>query len=454
MNSFLIASLFQAAAALEEGTYYISSKASGLELQANDLGDQLVSTRFQSHDDYARFHVSIMGDGSLRLTVAADRFVLHADDLSTFQVGTVQDFDDEYAHFQIQRALLGGYHVRTVASGRAWTLDAKGFLTTTDGSGDAFVFTDAGPSPSPAPAPSPPRGCFRDNVWDRSEVKVIEYVEFGSALNPTSGEVETLHLDAYFPPDSDARALRPAAVLIHGGGFQGGDRTGDGQPEFAFQLAQRGFVAVSIDYRQLGNDIGLETDIPQLKAAEDARAAVRFVRKMAKEYRVDPDRIMMEGDSAGAIMALYQGYVKDAQAEGESGNPGYRSDIQLAVSISGQVSGGGYCGQIHPSPANCGEPQGAIDHLSDVDGHKGQPALFIVHGTEDYTVPYVNGKAVFDKAQAAGIPASMVTIYGARHVPWDEFYAEPRYMNQLLDFTFEQLDLENAECPGSGATLV
>lgn len=453
MKGFVLASLFEVAVALEEGTYYVSSKSSGLELQANDLGDNLVSTRFQSHDDYARFKVSAMGDDSFRLTVAADRFVLHADDLGGFQVSTMQDFDDEYAHFQIQRAVLGGYHVHTVASGRAWVLDSDGFLKTTSGSGDAFVFTIAGPSPSPVPAPSPPRGCFRDVVWERSQVQVIEGIQFGSALNPTSGQIEKLHLDAYLPPDSDERALRPAAVLIHGGGFVGGDRTCDGQPEFAFQLAQRGFVAVSIDYRQLANDIDLGTDIPQLKAAEDARAAVRFVRKMAKEYRVDPDRILMEGDSAGAVMTLYQGYVKDAQGEGESGNPGYRSDIQLAVSVSGQVTNQAYCGQIHPSPANCAVDSG-LTHLLDIDGHEGQPALFMIHGTEDYTVPYVNGKAVFDQAQAAGIPASMVTIPGARHVPWDEFYAEPKYMNQLLDFTFEHMGLENAECPRPSSMLV
>merc|ERR1712046_562221 len=107
--------------------------------------------------------------------------------------------------------------------------------------------------------------------------------------------------------------------------------------DFALRLAQRGFVAVSVEYRTLAGLISLETEIPQLKATEDARAAVRFVRKMAKEYRIDPDRIFMEGDSAGAIVSLYMGYVKSAQEEGKSGNPGYRSDIQLAVSVSGSL---------------------------------------------------------------------------------------------------------------------
>lgn len=78
----------------------------------------------------------------------------------------------------------------------------------------------------------------------------------------------------------------------------------------------------------------------------------------------------------------------------------------------------------------------------------------MIHGTEDYTVPYVNAKAVFDQAQAAGIPASMVTIDGARHVPWDEFYANTDNMNQLLDFAFEQMDLGHAECPRRSSMVV
>lgn len=453
MKAFLQFSLLTVAVALDEGTYFISSKSSGLELQANDLGDKFVSTRFQSHDDYSRFKVTAVSSGVYRLSVVADNRFLHADDLGTFQVATA-DYEDDYAHFEIQRALLGGYHVKTSASKRTWSLDSKGFLKTSSGSGDAFVFTKADPSPSPSPSPTPAGGCFRDIVWDESEIQKMEYVQFGSAVNPATGKTEDLHLDVYLPPDSDKRALRPAAVLVHGGGFVGGDRTCDGQPKFAMQLVRRGVVVVSIDYRQLGNDYDLSTsEVPENAATEDARAAVRFVRKNAAQFNIDPERIMMEGDSAGAITSLYLGFVKEAQGEGKSGNPGYRSDVRLAVSVSGQVKTQGYCDQIHPYPAGC-SVQGDIDHVNDFDGRQGLPALFMIHGTEDMTVPYVNAKAVFDRAQAAGIASSLLTIENARHVPWDEFYSKPAYMKQLLDFMFEQMDLVNAECPQPSSVLV
>jgi len=297
--------------------------------------------------------------------------------------------------------------------------------------------------------------CFKDFVWNEDEITVQRNIKYGSAFNNETGEEVDLLLDAYLPPDSDKRALRPAAVLVHGGGFLGGNQESDGQPRFAMELVRRGIVTVSINYRQMAKTYHLsDSDVAELSATEDARAAVRFVRKVAKDYRIDVDRIMIEGDSAGAITSLYLGYVKDAQGEGQSGNPGYPSNVRLVVSVSGQLKAQAYCGQVRPYPAGC-QVDGPINHVADIGSFKGQPPLFMIHGTDDYTVPYVNGKAVFDAAKAANIPASLVTIEGARHVPWDQFYASSAYMDQFLTFTIQQMDLKNAECPQpKGSALV
>jgi len=190
-----------------------------------------------------------------------------------------------------------------------------------------------------------------------------------------------------------------------------------------------------------------------VSATEDARAAIRFLRKVADDYRIDTDRILMEGDSAGAVTALYHGYVKDAQGEGKSGNPGYRSDVRVEISVSGEVKDQAYCGQIHPYPASC-SINSDIDHIVDFDSSKGKPALFMIHGTEDTTVPYVNAQAVFTAAQAVGIPSALVTLKGAQHVPWDAFYSNVDNVNQMLDFLFEQMGLADAECPRRQSSVI
>jgi acetyl esterase len=105
---------------------------------------------------------------------------------------------------------------------------------------------------------------------------------------------EPILLDAYLPATS--AALRPAVVLIHGGGWLGGDRSASA--DSAQRLASLGFVAFSIDYR-------LTPAHPYPAAVDDVRAAVRWLRKPAHvaAFRIDPARIGAFGSSAGGHLA-------------------------------------------------------------------------------------------------------------------------------------------------------
>lgn len=80
-----------------------------------------------------------------------------------------------------------------------------------------------------------------------------------------------------------------------------------------------------------------------LDAVEDARAAVRFMRKNAEEYHLDTDRIVIMGESAGAYTSLWLGYAKNAQYEGKSGNPGYSSQVASVLPISEALRELDYC---------------------------------------------------------------------------------------------------------------
>jgi acetyl esterase/lipase len=74
------------------------------------------------------------------------------------------------------------------------------------------------------------------------------------------------------------------------------------------QLASRGLAVVTIDYRLEGalND-WMKQDF-MYDAVEDARAAVRYLRSKATDMRLDTDRIMVMGESAGALTSLKYGY--------------------------------------------------------------------------------------------------------------------------------------------------
>lgn len=120
------------------------------------------------------------------------------------------------------------------------------------------------------------------------EVEVRRDVQYGVA------GAKGLLLDAYVPPDRSDGSLRPAVVMIHGGGFRAGDK-GSWEPE-ARKVAEKGWVAFSVDYR-----LDEPTAFPA--EADDVQAAVRYVRDNAAEYGIDPARIAAVGESAGGTLA-------------------------------------------------------------------------------------------------------------------------------------------------------
>ncbi len=95
-----------------------------------------------------------------------------------------------------------------------------------------------------------------------------------------------------FRPDNDERA--PGVLMIHGGAWSAGDKWN--MRDHARQLAQAGYVAISINYRLA----------PQFKypaQLDDCRAAVRWMHQVADQYAIDVNRLAVYGYSAGGHLA-------------------------------------------------------------------------------------------------------------------------------------------------------
>ena len=142
------------------------------------------------------------------------------------------------------------------------------------------------------------------------EVETRANVEYGRH------DGETLLGDAYMPR---APGKYPVIIAVHGGGWQGGSKSA-----YRFLgpwLAQRGYVVFSIDYRlvKAGKKMFPES-------VHDVRAGVQFVRSQAAEFKVDPDRIALMGDSAGAHLAAL------AALGGEAFGGAYKDDPYAAAS--------------------------------------------------------------------------------------------------------------------------
>src|SRR5215471_2286257 len=103
-----------------------------------------------------------------------------------------------------------------------------------------------------------------------------------------------LLLDLHVP---DGPGPFPAAILVHGGGFDAGSRTTNMSPTFQ-PLADAGFAWFSIDYR-------MAPEFRFTEAREDVDAAITWVKANARTYKVNPAKIVLAGESAGGFLVNY-----------------------------------------------------------------------------------------------------------------------------------------------------
>jgi len=332
------------------------------------------------------------------------------------------------------------------------------------------------PPPANVALPWGPADCFVNKAFEDSEVYFERNIEFGSADNPFKlfKKHDKLLLDVAFPSANDTRSLRPVLVWLHGGAFLplmknywSVDNYENHQ--MVMTMATRGYVVVSMDYRVVPFfDIKeLNTIRPPVVALEDARAAVRFVRKMASEWRIDTSRIAVGGDSAGAITAMAYGFTKHF-SDGHSGNAGYSSSINSVLAVSGSMVDLAFCDSVGGAPdyepVHCHFNGTAVPDgdLTD-DISTGDIPAVMLHGTVDNIVPYAGALKAYARAQKVGVNLELFTIPGANHVPYNDVFnnvpdtitggTEPYFLKWLTHLS-GSLNLAEAECPSSSAQMM
>lgn len=253
---------------------------------------------------------------------------------------------------------------------------------------------------------------YRDDVF--SAVTKTRSIVYGQALSQT-GVDTTLYVDLY-QPTGDTAPLRPLVIFMHGGTFKNGDRTAPELVDQATVLGKKGWVSASISYRLTAQGCWV-IDASCLEAivdaTEDAQAAVRFFRAHAAEYGIDPTRIAIAGSSAGAMTALNVGF--RAVVPGNSGTPGYSSDVRAAVSLSGA------------------RILGTCD--------RGDAPALLFHSAGDSAVPYQWAVDTETCAKDAKVWSQLITWEGAVHVPYTQHRDE--ILQDTTYFLYNAMDLKS-----------
>jgi alpha-L-fucosidase 2 len=222
----------------------------------------------------------------------------------------------------------------------------------------------------------------------------IEYSRVGDVI---------LRLDAHIP---EGEGPFPAVILVHGGGWVGGDRERSVRPLFQ-PIADAGLACFSISYR-------LATDFLRFGAAvEDVRQAVQFVRAHAAEYNVDPKRIALVGESAGAHLASLAAMEdpKSITAVVALYSP---SDLETLALTSNMIPANirqlAEASGLRPLLLARLRELSPIQHIA-----AGLPPFLLIHGTDDTLVPFDQSLKFQEKLRAAGVSCELLPVKGGGH---------------------------------------
>jgi acetyl esterase/lipase len=202
----------------------------------------------------------------------------------------------------------------------------------------------------------------------------------------------------------DGPSLKPAILSVHGGRWRAGNRADASSIKVA-QWAEFGYFAMSIDYRLVG---GSPAPAPQL----DLLTAIRWLHAHAEEYRVDPERIYLIGQSAGGQM------VSLVATAGEAGFPrtgGYekaRTDVRAVISVAAtyELTTLSWGNLWTPFDSAQGKPldgskldesrrhASPINHVS-----AATKPILVIHSDDDKSVPVQQAADMVAKLAAAGV---------------------------------------------------
>ena len=252
-----------------------------------------------------------------------------------------------------------------------------------------------------------------------------------------------LELDARIP---EGRGPFPGAIIVHGGAWVAGDRRRSVQPLFE-PLAEAHIASFSISYRlaRPGRDgFKLPANFSQLAAMgtaiDDVRQAIGYVKSHAAEYRVDPHRIALIGESAGAQLASMAAL-----------RPAPDGGVRAVVDFYGPSD------LVKLAQTSMWIPEslrqslkgtflesmllGTLRDLSPVNFvSKQAPPFLLIHGTADTLVPIAQSEDLRAKLRAAGVHCDLYQVADGPHgINWWESLGLTAYKAKMAHWLEHQL---------------
>ena len=225
-------------------------------------------------------------------------------------------------------------------------------------------------------------GRYENEIFDEVSKAIVEYTDVYAWSVLDSG----LDMDIY-QPVGDTATNRPLLIFAHGGVYIEGDKNSNTMVTLCEAFAKRGYVTASIRYRLTNLQSLISANSYNIfsqtvvNSISDMKSAVRYFRKDVKNnnnsFGINTNQIFVGGYSAGAVTAAHLSVIDEGEVpeefqsffeksggiEGNSGNPGYSSEVSGAILLAGAIN--------------------TINFLDEND-----PPIVSVHSTDDNTIDY------------------------------------------------------------------
>lgn len=249
---------------------------------------------------------------------------------------------------------------------------------------------------------------FEDVVYSQNAPTLL-----AASITTETTYSKDLVMDIFMPPVSDTVTKRPVVILAHGGGFINvafmggtslvGTMDNEDVQALADTLAHWGYVTASIEYR-LGFNVLSPSSLKRAvwRGSQDMSAAIRFFRKNAAWFDIDPDRVFSGGSSAGALCALHATFVDDSERMPESREitPIIKRDLgalhsRPVVELTGTnpfVGNNVLGNDVDSLPIGIAAYWGAIADNDWLHQGNNRAPVILFHGSSDLIVPYECGR--------------------------------------------------------------
>jgi len=247
---------------------------------------------------------------------------------------------------------------------------------------------------------------------------------------------QDLLVDLFYPEESQGNQQSPAIAFFHGGGWAYGS-----PDEFhgaCERFAKKGFVTFSFQYRLSINNDGTypNPDISPVESVKDARSAIRWLRENADELNIDPDKIIVSGQSAGGQLALSTALMDNINEHSDNLKINPEPNALLLYSSCVNTMEAWIDNLL-------GDRRGKIWDISPYHNLKGNmPPTIAFHGNADCMVMFYTMLFFRDKMKELGNPFELIILEGRDHyLGENDKFGTEKYSRYFDEEILERTDL-------------